>query len=114
MKHLAIAGLLIGCSGGPLPSNPDAGLTCSDIPAATQSWLDAHTSCNADGDCTWITTGCGLPDQCGVAANTAANGDYLASLLATWSKENCVTQCAKCPAGPAPVVGCSAARCVQR
>src|SRR4051812_43468727 len=93
------AGLAVGCRTEPLPSSGDAGLTCASLPAMVQSWLVSHQQCSVDSDCKWIGSGCGLPYQCGSAFNVSAQGAYLDELVASWNRQDCVTQCPQCPVG---------------
>lgn len=70
-----------------------AGLSCGEIAQAVTAWLDGHTQCTADADCTIVATGCGLPEPCGAPVDQSAVGPYLSSLLDGWRAEKCEQPC---------------------
>ncbi len=119
---LSLVLCLAACSTSGLPNAGDggaqedgglggdlAGRTCSDLQAEIAAWLDSHTACASDGDCTRVGTACGLPWICGAYTNTSAAGPQLDALLAEW-QASCATPChVFCPALPSPQ--CRAGKC---
>jgi hypothetical protein len=103
---------------GGLPANNDgsvraetASMSCGQLESAVQYWLDAHRSCDSDGDCAFVAGLCVAADQCASYYNASANGPYLWSLISAWERRPCANACGQCPHTPPVHPVCAAHQC---
>jgi hypothetical protein len=71
-------------------------ISCDEIHHEAVLRTSNNQVCTTSGDCRIVTTGCGLPGQCGEVVN-AENGVELTSLAEEWEMQHCTGICIPCP-----------------
>ena len=92
----------------------DLGVPCADLRAAIGALIAGRTSCASDGECSRITTTCGVDGYCGAYLRADAV-PVVQQLVVTFVRQGCnaTIDCAPCPPFPPPVA-CRRGTCGPR